>query len=80
MCEACSPPRIPHYEGRTLILERAKCSCVCPNTVFESKGPRCPRCSHLVKIELTDNWEDPELWINPRTRNTVKVDEITPPA
>jgi len=31
-----------------------------------------------VKIELTDNWEDPELWINPRTRNTVKLDEITP--
>lgn len=60
-CEACSPPRIPRYEGRKLVLEHVNCECQCPDTVFEPRGPRCPQCDHHVKIELTDDWEDPFL-------------------
>jgi hypothetical protein len=32
----------------------------------------------LVKIELTDDWEDPFLWLDPRTHNPVRVDEVLP--
>ena len=77
-CEACSPPRMPRYEGRKLLLEPVECNCKCPDTVFESRGPRCPRCDHLVKIELTDRWDDPFLWIDPKTHGPVRLDEIKP--
>jgi len=73
----CSPPRLARYEGRKLILERVACNCKCPETVFEFSGPRCPVCNHPVKIELTDRWEDPYLWIDPRTHRPVKLDEAT---
>jgi RNA polymerase subunit RPABC4/transcription elongation factor Spt4 len=59
-----------------LILERVGCSCKCPETVFEARGPRCPVCNHEVKIELTDRWEDPFLWIDPDTHGAVRVDEV----
>ena len=75
-CEACSPPRIARYEGAKLILERVGCSCQCPETVFEARGPRCSICNHPVNIELTDHWEDPFLWINPRTHRPVRIDEV----
>jgi len=75
-CEACSPPRAVRYEGSRLILEISKCACSCPNTVFEANGPRCPKCAHLVKIELSDDWHDPFLWIDPKTKGPVRVDEI----
>jgi hypothetical protein len=74
----CSPPRIPRYEGRKLVLDHLECYCQCPNTVFESKGPRCPQCHHLVKIELTDEWRDPFLWMDPKTHGPVRVDDIRP--
>lgn len=77
-CEACSPPRIPRYEGLKLVLEHAGCNCKCPDTVFEPRGPRCPRCDHLVKIELTDRWDDPFIWIDPKTHSPVKLDEVKP--
>ncbi len=59
-------------------MERVDCACQCPNTIFEAKGPRCPRCNHRVKIELTDDWEDPFLWIDPKTGGPVKLDEVHP--
>ena len=78
MCEACSPPRIATYEGRNLILKRADCNCQCPHTIFEQDGPRCPRCNHLVKIQLTDEWTDPFLWIDPKTHEPVRIEEVQP--
>ena len=75
-CEACSPPRIPRYEGRTLLLESVVCNCNCPDTIFEPRGPRCPQCDHLVKIQLTEAWRDPFLWIDPKTHGPVRLDEI----
>jgi hypothetical protein len=78
ICEACSPPRVARYEGHNLILERVECNCPCSETVFEARGPRCPRCDHLVKIELTDDWKDPFLWIDPKTGAPVKVDQVQP--
>jgi len=74
----CSPPRLPHYEGTRLVLERVSCRCNCPVTVFEANGPRCATCDHVVKIELTDDWRDPFLWINPKTKSPVRVDEVQP--
>ena len=74
----CSPPRIPRYEGQNLLLERVDCNCKCPDTVFEPRGPRCPRCDHSVKIELTDRWDDPFLWIDPKTHSPVRLDEVRP--
>jgi hypothetical protein len=29
-----------------------------------------------MKIELTDHWEDPTIWINPKTHAPVKLDEV----
>jgi hypothetical protein len=29
-----------------------------------------------MKIELTDEWQDPFLWINPKTGKTLRVDQI----
>jgi len=78
-CEACSPPRIPRYEGTKLILEHVGCDCQCRETVFESRGPRCYKCDHPVKVELTDRWEDPYLWIDPSTHQPVRVDEVESP-
>lgn len=78
-CEACSPPRIPRYEGRNLVLERVDCNCRCPDTIFEPLGPRCPRCDHPVKIELTDDWKDPFLWIDPKTHGPVNLDQVKLP-
>ena len=75
-CEACRPPRAPRYEGTKLILEVVRCGCKCPETVFESRGPRCSICNHPVDIELTDHWDDPLLWINPHTRRPVRLDEV----
>ena len=77
-CEACSPPRVAHYEGRNLVLRRVDCSCQCSETIFEQDGPRCPKCNHLVKIQLTDQWVDPFLWIDPKTGEPVRIDEIQP--
>jgi hypothetical protein len=78
LCEGCSPQRIARYEGRRLVLEMPKCGCSCPDTIFEFNGPRCPRCTHLVKIELTDDWHDPFLWTDPKTKNPIRIDEIDP--
>jgi len=75
-CEACSPARVARYEGTKLILERVACSCKCPETVFEARGPRCLVCDHPVMIELTDRWDDPFLWIDPRTHRPVRVDDV----
>jgi hypothetical protein len=75
-CEACSPPRIPRFEGRNLLLEKVACNCKCSETIFESRGPRCPRCDHPVKIELTDKWDDPFLWLDPKTHNPIRLDEV----
>lgn len=72
----CSPPRVPRYEGTRLILEQVSCGCQCPETVFESRGPRCSRCDHPVKVELTDRWEDPYLWIDPKTHRPVRIDDV----
>lgn len=49
---------------------------MCPETIFEARGPRCLICNHPVNIELTDHWEDPFVWINPRTHMPVRLDEI----
>jgi hypothetical protein len=76
LCEACSPPRIPRYEGTRLILDRVSCNCKCKETVLESKGPRCEDCDHQVKIELADRWEDPLIWIDPKTHRPVKLDSV----
>jgi hypothetical protein len=76
-CEACRPRRIPRYEGTKLILERVGCGCRCPETVFEARGPRCLVCNHSVNIELTDDWEDPFVWVDPRTHRPVRIDEVS---
>ena len=44
--------------------------------MFESKGPRCEDCDHQVKIELTDRWEDPLIWLDPKTHRPVRLDAI----
>jgi hypothetical protein len=31
-----------------------------------------------MRIELTDDWQDPFLWIDPKTKAPIKVDEVTP--
>jgi hypothetical protein len=33
-------------------------------------------CNHPVKIELTDVWDDPCLWIDPETHRPVRIDEV----
>ena len=33
-------------------------------------------CDHPVMIELTDRWDDPFLWIDPRTHRPVRVDDV----
>lgn len=32
-----------------------------------------------MKIELTDDWHDPFLWIDPKTKNPIRLDAIPVP-
>lgn len=78
MCEGCRPPKQPRYVGNTLILEPVTCDCKCPKTIL-SNPPRCEKCGHVIRIQLTDDtttWEEQPLWIDRKTKRPVRLDEV----
>jgi len=78
MCEECVVPRQGYYEGTRLVLDKASCSCPCPNVIFTPKGPKCPKCDHTVRIQLTDEYEDADVYVNPKTGRPIRVESIQP--
>lgn len=44
-------------------MDAVVCECKCPDTVLGPTGPKCEKCNHHVKIELTEEgWKEPDLW------------------
>jgi hypothetical protein len=75
MCDGCSPPKKPTYQGKTLILEPQICLCLCPNVTFGPRGPRCDKCNHVMNVTVVGlndhDWEG--LWL--RNGQPVRVDQ-----
>src|SRR3990167_6445702 len=80
MCEACSPPRVPVYHGRSIILEAPPpCKCPCPSFKWAANGKRCDLCGHVLRILVEglgeNDWDFP-LWLDAESKQPVRLDEV----
>ena len=79
MCEACAAWNKPTFSYGKMEITKYACRCQCPNTVFTPDGPRCEKCNHILRIEITDDgdsWGDTVPWMV--DGQPVKLSEVQP--